>query len=131
VSPRLPRRKPKNHGSSGTVLVLLAGLTLLATPPAANAFNFTVPPVDAPASEDCCDTDEGHTFRGYTAELWDEAPTISPLDCPDQDDACLLNEVDQISRLTRLQAALVSRAAFERARHFGEGPLGAKGFAVQ
>ena len=70
--------------------------------------------------------DQDDTFRGYTVELWDEAPTVSELNCPDQDEACLLSEADRISRVYRLQQVLVERAALERSRHFSkEPPLGA------
>ena len=131
MSTRLHRPKDRDQSLSWTILGLSAGLALLACPTAANAFNPTLPQANAEASEDCCDTDDDHTFRGYTIELWDEAPTISPQDCPNQDDACLLREADQISRLYRLQAALVSRAAFERARHFGQGPLVDGAFALE
>ena len=91
-----------------------------------------MPKADFPASEGCCGTeDQDYTFRGYTVELWDEAPTISELDCPNQDDACLLNEADQISRVYHLQEALVSRAALWRAQHFGKGPFVAGAFSTQ
>src|ERR1700681_4239325 len=84
------------------------------------------------ASEGCCGTeDQDYTFRGYTVELWDEAPTVSELNCPNQDDGCLLNEADQISRVYHLQEALVSRAAFWRAQHFGKGPFIAGAFSTQ
>jgi hypothetical protein len=104
------------------VLALLVGIGL-ATPPTAHAFDRIQPETDPQASEGCCGMDEDFTFRGYTVELWDEAPTISDLDCPDQDEPCLLNEADQISRMYRLQEVLVRRAALERFRHFGKEPL--------
>jgi hypothetical protein len=113
-------------GTPGKLLGLVIGVVLLMTSTmAANAFNPTLPKADAPVSEDCCgtDQDQDHTFRGYTAELWDEAPTVSDLNCPDQDEACLLNEADQIVRLPHLQQALVSRAALWRAQHFEKGPF--------
>jgi hypothetical protein len=112
-------------GKLGAILGLFIGTVLLMTPMAANAFNPTLPMADLPVSEDCCgtDQDQDHTFRGYTAELWDEVPTVSELDCPDQDEACLLNEADQISRLLHLQEALLNRAALWRAQHFEKGPF--------
>jgi hypothetical protein len=122
-------RGPKSP--SRTNLGLLVGIGLLAAPTAADAFNPTLPQVDAQASEGCCGMDQDHTFRGYGIEVWDEAPTVSELDCPDQDDACLLNEADQISRIYRLQAALVGRAARERAQHFAKGPFIAEAFSFQ
>jgi hypothetical protein len=105
----------------------LIGVVLLTTPTAANAFNPTLPTPDAPVSDGCCgtDTDEDYTFRGYTVELWDEAPTVSELNCPNQDEACLLNEADQISRVLHLQEALVSRAALWRAQHLENRPVSA------
>jgi hypothetical protein len=122
---RSPVRLPKDgiRGRSRTNLGLLVGISFLAAPTAADAFNPTLPQIDAQASEGCCGMDQDHTFRGYTIEVWDEAPTVSELDCPDQDDPCLLNEADQISRIYHLQAALVRQAALERAQHFGKGPL--------
>ena len=123
--------KDRNRGLARTDLGLLAGLCLLAIPTAAGAFNPTVPPPDAQANEGCCDMDQDHTFRGYGIETWDEAPTISELDCPDQDEACLLNEADQISRIYRLQESLVRRAALERAQHFGKGQFLAGAFSFQ
>ena len=91
---------------------LLVGVSLIMAPTAGAAFNRTLAKLNAGPSEGCCETDQDYAFRGYTAELWDEAPTISELDCPDQDDACLLDEVDRISPLYRLQKTLVMRAAF-------------------
>ena len=99
----------------------VVGIALLTAATAADAFDPTLPKADPPASEGCCGMDQDYTFRGYTVELWDEAPTVSEIDCPNQDDACLLNEVDQISRLYHLQEALVSLAALWRAQHFGTG----------
>jgi hypothetical protein len=131
MSPLRPRPENRNRGLPGTTLGLLAGITLLAVPTAANAFNPTLPPADAQASEGCCSMDQDYTFRGYGIEVWDEAPTVSELDCPYQDDACLLNEADQISRIYRLQAALVQRAALERAQHFGKGPFLAEALSFQ
>ena len=99
-------------GTPSKFLGLFLGLVLLMTPIAAKALDPIIPQADFPASEDCCgtDQDQDHTFRGYTAELWDEAPTVSELDCPNQDEACLLKEADQISRLLRLQQALAVSA---------------------
>jgi len=127
----LRRSTDRNRILSRTNLGLLVGISFLAAPTAANAFNPTLPQSDAQASEDCCGMDQDHTFRGYTIEVWDEAPTVSELDCPDQDDACLLNEADQISRIYHLQEALVRRAALERAQHFGRGPLIAEAFSFR
>jgi hypothetical protein len=111
---------------------LMVGIALLTIPTAANALNPTFPMADAPPSEGCCGTeDQDYTFRGYTVELWDEALTVSELDCPNQDEACLLNEADQILRVYHLQEALVRRAALERAQHFGKGPFIAEAFSVQ
>ena len=106
---------------------LLAGITLLMGPTAAEAFDPRLPIAAPQASEGCCggDTDQDYTFRGYTAELWDEAPTVSELNCPNQDEACLLKEAEQISRLLRLQEALLSRAALWRAQHLENGPVSA------
>jgi len=104
---------------------LLAGITLLMGPTAAEAFDPRLPIAAPQASEGCCGMDQDDTFRGYTVELWDEAPTVSELNCPDQDEACLLSEADRISRVYRLQQALVERAALERSRHFSKEPLGA------
>jgi len=81
------------------------------------------PQLDAQSSEDCCGMDEDFSFRGYTVELWDEAPTVSERDCPQQDDACLLAEADQISRVYHLQEALSVRASLWRAQHFDKGPF--------
>ena len=131
MSSPLRRPKDRNRSPSRTILGLLAGVTLLAGPTAADAFNLTLPQVDAQASEGCCGIDQDDTFRGYTIEVWDEAPTVSELDCPHQDDACLLKEADQISRIYRLQQALVRRAALERAQHFGNGPFVAEAFSFQ
>ena len=80
-------------GTLGAILGLLIGIVLLTAPTAANAFNPTLPMANAPVSEGCCgaDTDQDYTFRGYTAELWDEAPTVSELNCPNQDEVCLLS----------------------------------------
>jgi hypothetical protein len=102
---------------------LLVCIGLVTAPTTAIAFDPTQPKTDPQANEGCCDLDQDDTFRGYTIELWDEAPTVSDLDCPDQDEPCLVNEVDQISRVYRLQEALVRRAAIERYRHFGTDPL--------
>ena len=119
-------------GTTGKFLGLFLSLVLLMTTTAANALDPVIPQADPPASEGCCGTeDQDYTFRGYTAELWDEAPTISELNCPNQDDACLLKEADQISRAYHLQEALVSRAALWRAQHFGKGPFVAGTFAAQ
>ena len=86
--------------------------------------DLTNPPQqDAQVTEDCCGMDEDFGFRGYTVELWDEAPTVSELDCPDQEDGCLLAEADQISRVYRLQEALSVRASLWRAQHFDRGPV--------
>jgi hypothetical protein len=74
--------------------------------------------LDAQTTDDCCGMDEDFSFRGYPVELWDEAPTVSELDCPNQDDACLLAEADQISRVYHLQEALSIRASLWRAQHF-------------
>jgi hypothetical protein len=115
--------KDRNGRLSRKDLGLLAGLSLLAVPTAADAFNPTLPPADAQVSGGCCDMDQDHTFRGYGIETWDEAPTISELDCPQQNEACLLSEADQISRIYRLQQALIGRAALERAQHFAKGSL--------
>ncbi len=104
-------------------LGLLVGIGFLAVPTATGAFSPTLPQQDAQESEVCCGMDRDRTFRGYTMELWDEAPTVSELDCPDQDSACLLREADQISRVYHLQEALVMRAALERAQHFANGPF--------
>ena len=104
---------------------LLVGITLLIAPTAAEAFDPHLPIAAPQASEGCCGMDQDDTFRGYTVELWDEAPTVSELNCPDQDEACLLSEADRISRVYRLQQALVERAALERSRHFSKEPLGA------
>jgi hypothetical protein len=125
------RPKDGHRSLSRTDLGLLAGLSLLAAPTAAGAFNPTLPQADAQASEGCCSMDEDNTFRGYSIEIWDEAPTVSELDCPDQDNACLLDEADQISRIYHLQEALVRRAALERAQHFGKGPFLAGAFSLQ
>jgi hypothetical protein len=81
------------------------------------------PHLDARTGEDCCGMDNDFSFRGYTVELWDEAPTVSERDCPDQDDACLLAEADQISRVYHLQEALSVRASLWRAQHFDKGPV--------
>jgi hypothetical protein len=118
------------NGMSGKILGLLIGIVLLTTATAANALDPTIPKADPPVSEGCCgtDADQDYTFRGYTAELWDEAPTVSELNCPNQDEACLLNEADQIARLLHLQEALVSRAALWRAQHFENGPVSAGDF---
>jgi hypothetical protein len=90
------------------ILGLLVGIALLMATTAANALDATIPKADFPASEGCCGTeDQDYTFRGYTVELWDEAPTVSELNCPNQDDGCLLNEADQLSRVYHLQEALV------------------------
>jgi hypothetical protein len=120
-------------GTLGAIAGLLIGVVLLTTPTAAYAFNPTLPMADAPVSDGCCgpDTDEDYTFRGYTAEVWDEAPTVSELNCPNQDEACLLNEADQISRLLHLQEALLSRAALWRAQHFENGPVSAGNFPTE
>jgi hypothetical protein len=78
-------RKPAGlDGTLGAIVGLLIGVVLLTTPTAAHAFNPTLPTADAPVSEGCCgpDTDEDYTFRGYTAEVWDEAPTVSELNLP-------------------------------------------------
>ena len=106
---------------------LLVGITLLIAPTAAEAFDPHLPKAAPQASEGCCggDTDQDYTFRGYAAELWDEAPTVSELNCPNQDEACLLSEADRISRVYQLQQVLVERAALERSRHFSKEPLGA------
>jgi hypothetical protein len=101
---------------------LLAGITLST---AAEAFDPRLPIAAPQASEGCCGMDQDDTFRGYTVELWDEAPTISELNCPDQDESCLLSEADRISRVYRLQQVLVQRAALERSRYFSKEPLGA------
>ena len=111
---------------------LLVSMALFAAPTASNALDPTIPKADPPVSEGCCGTeDQDYTFRGYTIELWDEAPTISEPDCPNQDEACLLNEADRISRVYHLQEALVSRADFWRAQHFGKGPFIAGAFSTQ
>ena len=106
---------------------LLVGITLLIAPTAAEAFDPHLPKAAPQASEGCCggDTDQDYTFPGYAAELWDEAPTVSELNCPNQDEACLLKEAEQISRLLRLQEALLSRAALWRAQHLENGPVSA------
>ena len=126
----LPGRSMTRYRSQPrTFLGLMMGIALSTIPTAADAFNPILPMADPPASEGCCGTeDQDYTFRGYTVELWDEAPTISELDCPNQDDACLLNQADQISRVYHLQAVLVSRAALWRAQHFDKGPLVAGAF---
>ena len=122
MRPPLSRTKDRNRSRSRTDLGLLLGIGFLAVPTAANAFNFTLPQEDAQASELCCGMDQDHAFGGYTMEVWDEARTVSELDCPDQYNVCLLREADQISRLYRLQEALVMRA-LERAQHFAKGPF--------
>lgn len=120
--------KQGNRSPTRTILGGVVGVVVLMAPMTTNAFNFTLPNADAQASEGCCGTeDQDYTFRGYTVELWDEAPTVSDLNCPNQDEACLLNEADQISRVYHLQEALVSRAALWRAQHFGKEPLIAGG----
>ncbi len=127
------RIPPRHDGSVGAILALFMGTVLLTIPTAANAFNPTLAVPDSPVSEGCCgtDQDQDYTFRGYTVELWDEAPTVSALNCPNQDEACLLNEADQISRLLHLQQALLSRAAFWRAQHFEKGPVSAGDFVTE
>jgi len=125
-------RKPSQPRAILRLLVSILSIALLATSTAANALDATIPKADFPASEGCCSTeDQDYTFRGYTVELWDEAPTVSELNCPKQDDSCLLNEADQISRVYHLQEALVSRAAFWRAQHFGKGPFIAGAFSIE
>ena len=129
VAPKTPSAKSRTLATLGlplTILGLMAGTVLLTLP--ANAFNPNLPVPDAPASEGCCSTDDdqAYTLRGYSAELWDETPTVSELNCPNQDDACLIGEVDQILRLYDLQKAMVSRAAFWRAQHFVNGPVNAE-----
>jgi hypothetical protein len=109
------------------IFSLLLGITLLIAPTVAEGFDPHFSNA-APQAEGCCGMDQDDTFRGYTVELWDEAPTISELDCPDQDESCLLSEADQISRVYRLQQALVQRAALERSRHFSKEPLAAGSF---
>ena len=110
---------------------LLVGITLLIAPTAAEAFDPRLPIAAPQASEGCCGMDQDDTFRGYTVELWDEAPTVSELNCPNQDEACLLDEADQISRLLHLQEALLSRAALWRAQHFENGPVSAGDFPTE
>jgi hypothetical protein len=88
------------------------------------------PHLDARTGEDCCGMDNDFSFRGYTVELWDEAPTVSERDCPDQDDACLLAEADQISRVYHLQEALNVRASLWRAQHFDKSPVVAEAISA-
>ena len=115
--------RSKDRKPTRPVFGLLVGVSLIMAPTAGAAFNPTLTKLNAEPSEGCCEMDQDYTFRGYTAELWDEAPTISELDCPDQDDACLVDEVDRISRLYRLQKALVMRVALWRAEHFSKEPV--------
>ena len=128
----LGQSKERNGNPPRAILGLLVGMALLTIPTATNALDPTIPKADFPASEDCCGTeDQDYTFRGYTAELWDEAPTVSELDCPNQDEACLLKEADQISRVYQLQKALVNRVALWRAQYFGKGPFVAGVFSTK
>jgi hypothetical protein len=119
------RSKHPNHNHSWMMPKLLAGIALVMAPTGAGGFDPAQPKGDPQSSEGCCGMDEDYTFRGYTVELWDEAPTISELDCPNQDESCLLKEADQISRVYRLQQALMLRAALERSQHFSKEPLAA------
>jgi len=124
--------KDRNRNNLPASFWLSLGMALVTAPTAANAFNPILPKADRPASDGCCDTeDQDYSFRGYPVELWDEAPTVSELNCPNQEDACLLNEADQISRLYHLQQVLVGRAALWRAQHFGNGPFVAGAFSIQ
>lgn len=128
----LRQSKERSRIPTRTILGLLVGMVVLVPPMAANALDATIPKADFPTSDGCCGAaDQDYTFRGYTVELWDEAPTVSELNCPNQDDACLLNEADQISRIYHLQVALISRAALWRAQHFGKAPLVAEEFSTQ
>ena len=114
--------------SRWTISSLLVGITLLIAPTAAKGFDPRLLSAAPQADDGCCGMDQDDTFRGYTIELWDEAPTISELNCPNQDTACLLNEADQISRIYRLQQVLLQRAALERSQHFSKEPLAAGSF---
>ena len=123
-----PSQSIAGHGSAEcSILKLTVAILLLTAPVSANALSPSLPTADAPAGEGCCgtDQDQDYSFRGYTVELWDDAPTASELNCPNQDDACLIREADQILRLYHLQKALVIRAALWRAQHFVNGPVNA------
>ena len=76
MSPLRHRPEARSRSLSPTILGLVAGLALLAAPTSADALSPIVPQAEAQANEGCCGMDEEHTFRGYTIELWDEAPTI-------------------------------------------------------
>jgi hypothetical protein len=130
MSPLL-RRSNRSRTAPQKILGALVGIALLTAPMAANAFKPTLPKADAQASEGCCGMDQEYTFRDYTVEVWDEVPAFSELNCPDQDDACLLKETDQILRVYLLQEALVKRGALERARHFANGPAMASASSFQ
>ena len=133
VGSRRARGKFRVFRSLWAISSLLVGITLFVAPTAAEAFDPHLPNAAPQASEGCCggDTDQDYTFRGYTAELWDEAPTVSELNCPNQDEACLLKETEQISRLLRLQEALLSRAALWRAQHLENGPVSAGDYQTE
>jgi hypothetical protein len=122
--------RSKDRKPTWPVFGLLVGVSLIMAPTLGAAFDPTLADLNPEPSEGCCDMDRDYTFRGYTAELWDEAPTISEVDCPDQDDACLLDEADRISRLYRLQKTLEMRAAFWHAEHFSKGPVLVESFSI-
>ena len=130
---RRARGKFRVFRSLWAISSLLVSVTLLMAATAAEAFDPHLPKAAPQASEGCCggDMDQDYTFRGYTAELWDEAPTVSELNCPNQDEACLLKEAEQISRLLRLQEALLSRAALWRAQHLENGPVSAGDYQTE
>jgi hypothetical protein len=128
---RRARGKVPMSRSPSIISSLLVGIGLLMAPTVAEAFDPHLQNAAPQASEGCCGMDKDDTFRGYTVELWDEAPTISELNCPNQDEACLLKEAEQISRLLRLQEALLSRAALWRAQHLENGPVSAGDFQTE
>ena len=74
--------RSKDRKPTWPVFGWLVGISMIMAPMAGAAFNpnFTKP--NAELSEGCCGMDQDYAFRGYTAELWDEAPTVSELDCP-------------------------------------------------